>query len=117
MALADYLPVPRIAHQGYGLNLSPPPRHKHYVESALRAFPALREAWKLDTVLGGAFTEQLYSGLGRIAPRAAVAFLAAKDYAAAELALHTAEALGVHDSSTATVAELLAKQHAANRHD
>jgi len=35
------------------------------------AFPAVREAWKLDTVLGGAFTDVLFAKSRELAPLAA----------------------------------------------
>jgi hypothetical protein len=57
-------------------------------------FVALREAWKLDTVLGGAFTDELYTALASIAPKAKTAFLDAGDYASAEIAANTITALG-----------------------
>jgi hypothetical protein len=76
---------------------------------AATAFPALREAWKLDTVLGGAFSDPLHARLAEVAPKAAVAFVAQRDYPAAELALHTAEALGVTSDSLAAVEQALAK--------
>jgi len=39
------------------------------------AFPALREAWKLDTVLGGAFTDILFAKTREIAPLAAIEYV------------------------------------------
>jgi hypothetical protein len=57
-------------------------------------FVALREAWKLDTVLGGAFTDELYTALASIAPKARAAFLDAGDFASAETAADTIAALG-----------------------
>jgi len=73
------------------------------------AYPALREAWKLDTVLGGAFTDELYARLVEIAPQAALAFDAAKDYTAAKQALNTAQVLGVDSADTRRAAKLLAR--------
>ncbi len=61
------------------------------------AFPALREAWKLDTVLGGAFGDEIQARLATVTPIAALDYLHHKDYANAELALHTAELLGIDD--------------------
>jgi len=57
-------------------------------------FVALREAWKLDTVLGGAFTDELFTALASIAPKARTAFLDAGDFASAEVAANTITALG-----------------------
>jgi hypothetical protein len=80
------------------------------VEQRDRGVPAVREAWKLDTVLGGAHTDELQARLRVVAPKAALAYMARKDYVNAELALHTAEVLGVHDSTTTLVGEVLADQ-------
>lgn len=57
-------------------------------------FHALREAWKLDTVLGGAHSEELQKRLGDIALLAAPAFDRARDLENANLATHTADVLG-----------------------
>lgn len=57
-------------------------------------FVALREAWKLDTVLGGAHGELLQRELRGISLLAAPAFERAHDAAGADLAAHTAEILG-----------------------
>src|SRR5262245_23193960 len=61
---------------------------------ATNRFLALREAWKLDTVLGGAFTDELYTALRDVAPEAARAFAAAHDPDSARLACETMSALG-----------------------
>lgn len=76
----------------------------------MAAFPALREAWKLDTVLGGSFTDPLYARLAEVAPEAALAFVGRKDYVSAELALHTAQTLGVTSASLDTASAALAKR-------
>jgi hypothetical protein len=57
-------------------------------------FMALREAWKLDTVLGGAYTDELYAALRDIAPSAIEAFTAANDRESAMIARETLSALG-----------------------
>jgi hypothetical protein len=41
----------------------------HYeTQDPAQVFPALREAWKLDLMLGGAFTDRLYREMSKIAP-------------------------------------------------
>lgn len=77
--------------------------------SALDAYPLLREAWKLDTVLGGVHAERVQARLVAVVPRAALAYASTGDYDNAELALGTAELLGVDDASTRTVARILAE--------
>lgn len=58
------------------------------------AFHALREAWKLDTVLGGAHSEALQRRLGDIALIAGREFERLGDRESKELVTHTCEALG-----------------------
>jgi hypothetical protein len=76
---------------------------------ALAAYPLLREAWKLDTVLGGVHAERVQARLVAVVPRAALDYASTGDYDNAELALGTAELLGVDDASTRTVARILAE--------
>jgi hypothetical protein len=72
------------------------------------AFPALRELTKLDLVLGGAHQDAITDRMRAVAPRAAHAFMVRRDYPNAELALHTAEMLGVRSEQLAVVGEVLA---------
>jgi hypothetical protein len=78
------------------------------------AFRALRTAWKLDTVLGGAFGHEIQQRLAHIAPLAALAFLDDHDAGAAESALHVAETLGVHNEDTRQVSSALANHSATH---
>ncbi|MCW5802230.1 MAG: hypothetical protein KIT31_07565 [Deltaproteobacteria bacterium] len=77
-------------------------------------FRALRDAWKLDTVLGGAHGDELQQRLAHVAPFAAIAFLDGGDRGAAELALHVAETLGVHNEDTRRAAAALAVHSATH---
>jgi hypothetical protein len=58
------------------------------------AFLALREAWKLDTALGGAHSDTLQRRIGDIALIAGPEFQRAGDQAGADLAAHTVDVLG-----------------------
>lgn len=58
------------------------------------AFPAVREAWKLDTVLGGAYTDVLYRKTTEIAPLAAAEYTHEGRDDEALRAANTALALG-----------------------
>ncbi|MEO8707372.1 MAG: hypothetical protein ABI867_45510 [Kofleriaceae bacterium] len=76
---------------------------------AIDAYALLREAWKLDTVLGGVHGERIQARLIAVVPRAALDYAGTGDYDNAELALGTAELLGIDNSSTRTVARILAE--------
>ena len=58
------------------------------------AFTALREAWKLDTVLGGAHADELQKRMRDISLLAADEFQRMRDPVNADLAHHTADMLG-----------------------
>jgi hypothetical protein len=58
------------------------------------AFTALREAWKLDTVLGGVHSDELQKRMGDISLLAADEFARVRDLVNADLAHHTADMLG-----------------------
>lgn len=77
-------------------------------------FRALRDAWKLDTVLGGAHGDEIQQRLAHVAPFAAIAFLDDGDRGAAELALHVAETLGVHNEDTQRASAALAEHSATH---
>jgi hypothetical protein len=74
------------------------------------AFVALREAAKLDTVLGGAHAERLDRRIRDVLPRAAIAYYAHADRAACRQALDVAAIMGIHDSALDTLAHKLAAQ-------
>jgi hypothetical protein len=67
------------------------------------AFEALREARKLDVVLGGVYAGELDATLVRIAPRAAISYAASHRVDEAELAVSVAESLGVESDNVKAV--------------
>lgn len=67
---------------------------------AKEAFNALWSAKSYDNTAGGAFGNDIESQLGKIAPKAAVSFMAAKDYASARRAVSLAESSGNKNATT-----------------
>jgi outer membrane biosynthesis protein TonB len=68
--------------------------------SAKQAFDLLTKAKNYDNRAGNAFTSAINARLAEIAPKAAVAFMADKNYARAKTAVAIAEAGGKGNSST-----------------
>jgi len=66
--------------------------------SATEAYAELIRAREIDELAGGAFRRELSAKLAIVAPRAAIAFLARRDYTEAQKALRTAEQLGSKSS-------------------
>jgi len=71
------------------------------------AFSKLQEAGNYDNALGRAFDAEINTKLGQIAPRAAIKFLANKDYKSARLAALKAESLGAANETTKLVRDQL----------
>jgi len=77
------------------------------------AFDALTRAQNLDRGAGGAFVDEIRAKLSQVAPRAAISFMAAKQYENAARAVRTAESLGAANSSTKAVRDGLESQAGA----
>ncbi len=71
------------------------------------AFQALRRAVSYDRELGAAYTAELQERLGSVAHRAAVSFMAAKEYEQAFQAVRSSESLGNTSSSNKAVRDRL----------
>jgi hypothetical protein len=71
--------------------------------AAKDAWNALNTAKNMDSGLGREYTEEIQARIGQIAPKAAVAFMAAKDYVLAKQAVGLAESTGNGNSTTAGV--------------
>ncbi|MBC7973947.1 MAG: hypothetical protein H7138_03105, partial [Myxococcales bacterium] len=71
------------------------------------AFQALRRAVSYDRELGGAYTAEIQERLGSVATRAAVSFMAAKEYEQAFQAVRSSESLGNTSSSNKAVRDRL----------
>ncbi|MBA3455221.1 MAG: FHA domain-containing protein [Deltaproteobacteria bacterium] len=68
--------------------------------SAKDAWVALTAAKTFDNSLGGEYTSEINARMGAIAPKAAVAFMAGKDYVKAKQAVGIAESSGNGNSTT-----------------
>jgi len=68
--------------------------------SAKDAWTALKAAKTFDNSLGGEYTSDINARMGVIAPKAAVAFMAGKDYVMAKTAVGVAESSGNGNSTT-----------------
>jgi len=76
--------------------------------NAIAAYVSLRSATKYDQSLGGAFDEALSGRMKQIAPKAAVAYIAADKPTDAHLAVQTAQRVGAgKDSNVAVVRQKL----------
>jgi hypothetical protein len=73
------------------------------------AYDKLQEAIGYDHALSGAFEAELTTKLAQVAPKAAVQFLALKDFKKAHLAVIKAEASGGTNDSTKVVRQYLEK--------
>ncbi|MDQ3367493.1 MAG: hypothetical protein M3680_18895, partial [Myxococcota bacterium] len=71
------------------------------------AYDALNRAANLDRGAGGAFSTEIQTKLAQVAPRAAVAFMAAKDFSKAFQAARAAETFGGGNPSTKSVRSAL----------
>nr|MBA3820884.1 hypothetical protein [Deltaproteobacteria bacterium] len=71
------------------------------------AYDALNRAANLDRGAGGAFSTEIQAKLAQVAPRAAVAFMAAKDFSKAFQAARAAETYGGANPSTKSVRSAL----------
>ncbi|HEU0031707.1 MAG TPA: hypothetical protein VFQ53_13810 [Kofleriaceae bacterium] len=78
--------------------------------SAIDALPAVREAWKLDTVLGGELAGALQERLALVAPQAALDFFAHDQLDEAEQALAMVELLGIDDARMHKLGIAIAKR-------
>lgn len=72
------------------------------------AVPALREAGKLDAVLGGAYSTQIAEHMSRAVPAAAVVYDARHDHASARRMVELAALLGLHHRDLTVVERHLA---------
>jgi hypothetical protein len=61
-------------------------------------FEALREARKLDVVLGGVYASELDTYLVRVTPKAAVSYTSMRRFEEAAVAMSVADALGLGDN-------------------
>jgi pSer/pThr/pTyr-binding forkhead associated (FHA) protein len=77
------------------------------------AFPTLRQTENLDRAAGGAFSSTIEEALAKVAPKAATAFMADKNYEQARAAVLEAEKLGSGSSGTNMVKQAL-ERAAAN---
>ncbi|MCW5800817.1 MAG: hypothetical protein KIT31_00275 [Deltaproteobacteria bacterium] len=68
------------------------------------AYRALNSALAFDGQIGGAYTAEIRTQLGQVAPKAAVAFLSTKDYQSAAAALRLADSLGTGSAPSAALA-------------
>jgi hypothetical protein len=71
------------------------------------AFPTLRQTENFDRAVGGAFASTIEEALTKVAPKAATAFMADKNYEQARLAVIEAEKLGAGSSGTNMVKQAL----------
>ena len=74
-------------------------------------FNALVIARRDDLVLGGAFADELSRALADLCPKAAIGFMAQKDYDHAQLALAIGESLGIDDANIRAVRHALEHRH------
>jgi hypothetical protein len=77
------------------------------------AFPTLRQTENFDRAVGGAYAGTIEEALTKVAPKAATAFMADKNYEQARLAVLEAEKLGAGSSGTNMVKQAL-ERAAAN---
>ncbi|MGE3763645.1 MAG: FHA domain-containing protein [Kofleriaceae bacterium] len=77
---------------------------------AKEAFERLKKALSLDNSAGKAFTDDISGQLAKIAPKAAVSFMGAKDYVKAREAVRVAEANGGGNDTTKEVRKALERQ-------
>ncbi|MFN0250858.1 MAG: FHA domain-containing protein [Kofleriaceae bacterium] len=74
------------------------------------AFDRLRKAQSLDNSAGKAFSGEIQAQLAKIAPKAAVAFMGAKEWLRAKQAVGVAEANGGGNDTTIEVKKALARE-------
>ena len=76
-------------------------------QKAAVAYKALTQALNLDSNVGGNFKSEITEKLNAVAPKAAVAFVAQKDYGNARTAYLTAQRAGSSDANLAIVKQKL----------
>jgi hypothetical protein len=73
----------------------------------IEAYQQLKAAESYDRAVGGAFIKEIQGKLAQVSPKAAIGFMAAKDYEAAHVAVATAETLGTANETTKIVKQTL----------
>lgn len=76
----------------------------------VEAFERLRKAQGLDNSAGKAFSDDIQSQLAKVAPKAAVAFMGAKEWVKAKQAVAVADANGGGNDTTKEVKKSLERE-------
>ena len=79
----------------------------NFAGNAKEAFDRLRKAQSLDNSAGQAFTSEIKGQLAKVAPKAAVSFMGAKEFVKAKVALSVAESNGGGNDTTKEVRKAL----------